>query len=140
MGADGSTLQFANKDIYTKWHIDHVNNAYKRYQGLNPSNPPVTLKKMQFMEVFNEITEGGVLSLPDQFDMFDTQKQKSVFAAEPFLLLGMLSDGPLKDKIEFCFGQFDFDDSKSMSIDEMKMLISALVRALIKVSFSENNA
>ena len=133
MGADGSTLQFPDKDIYTKWDISNVRNAYDRYTAMDPTTPPVTLRKMEFMQVFNEFTEGGVLSLQDQFELFDPQGKKAVFAAEPFLLLGLLCDGPLQDKIEFCFKQFDYDHSGAMSSDEMKMLISALIRAMVKV-------
>lgn len=69
-------------------------------------------------------------------DLFDSKKNQHAFAAEPFILLGLLCEGPLKAKTTFCFTIFDFDHSGTMSTSEMKMLIQTLVRALVKVNMA----
>jgi len=128
---DGSlwSLDFSNAESYLiEWDIEDLTTAFNLYFYTLGAVPPRRLNREQFSKVFDATKFDG-LTMP-KFDSFDSADKGTVFALEPLVLLALFCKGEHVDKSSFIFTAFDLNDDKSMSKDEITILVQCVVMAL----------
>ena len=135
-----------------------------RAELIEPVQPFVNLDRLavyELWEAFNDIAEGFGLNV-DEFAEICTALQETVFADAPkavilkaaeamfvaldtdenllvdalevLVTLAMLSALEIREKANFCFTCYDFDESGEITIDEMILLLKSCASGLCKLS------